>query len=115
MINGFRGALLVLWIGLLSGCAAAVVGGVAAGGYYLGKDERSIGEISSDTTITSTINSHYISDDVVKARKINVDTHRGVVTLYGTVPNQDVANRAVSIARSVKGVKQVISKLTIGG
>jgi hyperosmotically inducible protein len=115
MSTGIRGLLLVLWIGLLSGCAAAVVGGAAAGGYYIGQDERSVGEISSDATITSTINSHYIRDDVVKARKINVDTYRGVVTLYGTVPDQSVATRAVNIARGVKGVKQVVNKLTIGG
>lgn len=115
MTSGFRGILLMLWIGLLSGCAAAVVGGAAAGGYYVGKDERSVAEISSDATITSTINTRYVRDDVVKARQINVDTYRGVVTLYGTVPDQTVATRAVNIARGVKGVKQVVNKLTIGG
>jgi hyperosmotically inducible protein len=110
-----RSVMMAMVVSLLGGCAAAVVGGAAAGGYYVGKDDRSVSEISSDTTITSTINTRYIQDNVVKARQINVDTHRGVVTLYGKVASQDVASRAVAIARGVKGVKQVVSKLTIGG
>lgn len=109
-----RSAIVMVAVALLSGCAAAVVGGAAAGGYYAGKDERSVKEIASDTTITSTINKRYIQDGIVKAREINVDTFRGVVTLYGKVENQTVASRAVAIARGVNGVNQVVSKLTIG-
>lgn len=109
-----RDLLLVLGlVSALTGCAAAVVGGAAAGGYYVGKDERTLGEISSDATITSTINTRYVQDDLVSAMDINVDTHRGVVTLYGQVKSQAVATRAVQIARSVKGVKQVNSKLSV--
>lgn len=105
--------LLLCGVINLVGCAAAVVGGAAAGGYYVGKDDRSVGEISSDATITSTINSNYIKDDLVRAREINVDTYRGVVTLYGKVQSQAAADRAVQIARSVKGVKRVDSKLSV--
>ena len=108
-------AIVVLGSVLLGGCAAAVVGGAAAGGYYVGQDERSAGQITEDAGITATINSHYVKDDLVKARTINVDTYNGVVTLYGNVANQSVADRAVAIARGVKGVRQVVSKLTIGG
>lgn len=108
-------AIVAAWVGLLGGCAAAVVGGAAAGGYYVGQDDRSAGQIAEDASITSTINTRYVQDDLVKARTINVDTYNGVVTLYGSVANQAVADRAVSIARGVKGVRQVVSKLTIGG
>lgn len=107
-------AILMMTVSLLGGCAAVVVGGAAAGGYYAGQDERSVKEIANDTTITSTINKRYIQDGIVKAREINVDTYRGVVTLYGKVASQDVASRAVAIARGVNGVTQVVSKLTIG-
>ncbi len=98
---------------LLSGCGALVVGGAAAGGYYVGKDERSIGQISEDATITSSINAKYVKDDLVSALDINVDTRNGVVTLYGSVSSSAVAARAVQLARGVKGVKQVHSKLTV--
>ena len=109
-----RAVSVLVWIGFLSGCAAAVVGGAAAGGYYVGKDERSAGQIAEDASITSTVNTRYVGDDLVQARLINVDTYNGVVTLYGTVPNQAVVDRAVELARGVKGVQQVVSKLTIG-
>lgn len=105
--------VLFLSMGLLSGCGALVVGGAAAGGYYVGKDERTLGEITDDASITSSINASYVKDSQVSALDINVDTRRGVVTLYGSVDSQAVASRAVEIARSTKGVKQVISKLTV--
>lgn len=110
-----QGVGVAVCVGLLGGCAAAVVGGAAAGGYYVGTDERSVGEIADDASITSTVNTRFIQDDMVKARTINVDTYRGVVTLYGTVSSQAVIDRAVEIARGVKGVRQVVSKLTVGG
>ncbi|WJW76031.1 BON domain-containing protein [Thiohalobacter sp. IOR34] len=110
-----RGLALGLLLGslFLPGCGALVVGGAAAGGYYLGKDARTLGEITDDATITSTINSRYVKDSLVPALDINVDTYRGVVTLYGSVGSRAVAERAVAIARSVKGVKRVVSKLTV--
>lgn len=99
----------------LSGCGALVVGGAAAGGYYVGKDDRTLGEITDDATITSTINTRFVKDKQVSALDINVDTRRGVVTLYGSVASHSIANRAVEIAQGVKGVRQVISKLTVVG
>ena len=97
----------------LTGCAAAVVGGAAAGGYYVAKSDRTAAEIASDTAITSTINSRYVKDDLVSAFDVNVDTNRGIVTLYGNVPSQRAAQRAVELARTVKGVNRVQSKLTV--
>lgn len=108
-------AMITVCVGLLGGCAAAVVGGAAAGGYYVGQDERSAGQIAEDAGITATINTRFLRDDMVKARTINVDTFNGVVTLYGEVSSQAIVDRAVSIARGVKGVRQVVSKLTVGG
>ena len=96
-----------------SGCGALVVGGAAAGGYYVGKDDRSVAWISEDAAITSRINTRYVKDDLVSAMDVNVDTRNGVVTLYGPVPSAAAAERAVSLARGTRGVKQVVSRLTI--
>jgi hyperosmotically inducible protein len=98
---------------VLGGCAAAVVGGAAAGGYYVAQSDRTAAEIASDTTITSSINTLYVRDQLVSAFDVNVDTSRGVVTLYGNVPSQQAAQRAVELARSVAGVKRVQSKLAV--
>jgi hyperosmotically inducible protein len=104
-------ALLVA--GLLNGCAALVVGGVAAGGYYVVKDERSLAEITDDAGITASINSKFLTDDLVSPIAVNVGTHKGVVTLHGTVEHPAAARRAYDLAYSVKGVTRVFSKLSI--
>ena len=108
-----RWLLLGVSILLLTGCAAAVVGGAAAGGYYVARDDRSAEQIRADGNITSAINSRYVQDDLISALDINVDTRRGVVTLRGSVASSAVAARAVSLARGVDGVTQVISRITI--
>ncbi|OYV77637.1 MAG: hypothetical protein B7Z66_03645 [Chromatiales bacterium 21-64-14] len=90
-----------------------VVGGAAGGGYYVGKDQRSVGQISDDTAITARINSHYLRDPDIKSRDIDVDTYQGVVTLHGTVPSTQALGRAIAIAKATKGVKQVVSKLSV--
>ncbi|MGD8999446.1 MAG: BON domain-containing protein [Granulosicoccaceae bacterium] len=101
--------LILLSALLLGGCTAAMVGGAAVGGYYVGKDERSVGQITEDGVITSKVNAKYVNDNLVKARDINVDTYNNVVYLYGHVDSRAAYDRAVALARSVKGVKQVVS------
>jgi hyperosmotically inducible periplasmic protein len=96
-----------------AGCAPALIGAGAAGGYYVGKDERSVGEIAEDTATTARVNAEYARDEVVSAWAVNVDTFRGNVTLYGNVPSREAAERAVRLAQGVKGVKQVDSKLNV--
>jgi len=96
-----------------SGCVPAAIGGAAAGGYYVGKDERSIGQIADDATITATIKAKHAKDDLVRVWDINVDTYEGVVTLYGSLPSRDAESRAISLAESTGGVRRVISKITV--
>jgi hyperosmotically inducible protein len=111
-----RRLIWLVWLVLplsMSGCAPVLIGGAAVGGYYVGKDDRSVSQIASDASITASINAKYAKDSQVSAIDINVDTRYGVVVLYGNVSSQHVANRAVQIARSTKGVKKVISKLTV--
>ena len=103
----------LLLAGLLNGCAVLVVGGAAAGGIYVLKDDRSFGEITADTKITTSVNTRFFKDDLISPIAINVDTFRGVVTLHGTVDNPAEARRTYDLAYSVEGVTQVISKLNI--
>ena len=101
---------LCIW---LQGCAAAVVGGAAAGGYYVGRDGRSAEQASADASITSAINTRYVQDDGIDALAIRVETRRGVVTLRGRVSSAPVAARAVELARAVPGVARVESQLIV--
>src|SRR3989339_1050126 len=82
------------------GCAAAVVGGGATGGYAVGTDERSASTMLDDAAITAKVKTELIGDKNVKARNIDVDTVAGVVILSGYVDSQQEANRAASHAKS---------------
>ncbi len=98
---------------VMSGCAPALLAGGAAAGYYVGKDQRSVGEILDDAGITAAINAKFVKDPNVSAFDINVDTRNGVVTLYGSVANTDIEDQAIYLAQQVKGVRKIISKLTV--
>jgi osmotically-inducible protein OsmY len=96
-----------------TGCFWLAVGGAGVAGYEIGKDDRSVGTKFDDASITTGVKTKFINDDQVDAININVDTYEGVVTLNGSVPSKSVERRAVQIARSVKGVKGVVSKLVL--
>ena len=68
---------------------------------------------NSDAGITTAVKSKLAADDTVKASKIDVDTKRSVVTLTGTVDSAQAESRAVEIARSTNGVKNVVDQLTV--
>ena len=106
-------AMLILLF-TMSGCAAALVGGGAAGGYAVGTDERPVDRMVDDSTITSHIKNEMIKDDTVKARKIDVDTVSGHVTLNGVVETRAESQRAVEITEGVQGVRSVRNNLQIG-
>jgi hyperosmotically inducible periplasmic protein len=98
---------------LVAGCAAALVGGAAAGGYYVGKDERTAKQIAADGAITSSVKTKLIADPAVKALDVNVDTRNNVVILRGTVAKADQRVAAERIARTVKGVSGVRNELRV--
>ncbi|MBE9538342.1 MAG: BON domain-containing protein [Proteobacteria bacterium] len=96
--------LQIIIIYCLTGCSGLIVAV---------DDKRSLGELADDATITSSINVKYLTDELVSALDINVDTYRGVVTLDGLVDNQTAATRAIDLALSAGNVAKVISNLTI--
>ncbi|ECI2867575.1 molecular chaperone OsmY, partial [Salmonella enterica subsp. enterica] len=49
----------------------------------------------------------------IKSNDISVNTSKGVVTLNGFVSSQDQAERAVTLAKGVEGVKSVSDKLHV--
>ena len=92
----------------LTGCADLHGGGVGAG-----SERRSFQEISDDASITSKINMEYFKDELIHTIRIDVDTHRGIVTLHGYADHQEEATRAIDIALDTPGVSKVISNLVI--
>lgn len=114
MKNLFRLSLLIAVIGSLYGCAAALIGGGAAGGYYVAKDKGAIGQYTNDAVITSKIKAKYVKDLALKSFGVSVSTNHRVVSLVGAVPNVALRNRAILVAQNTAGVRAVnASNLTI--
>lgn len=74
---------------------------------------ESTGEYIDDTVLTTKVKSTFIGDSRIKANDINVKTYKGVVQLSGFVDTQAEADRAVQLARTVKGVKAVNNSLIV--
>jgi hyperosmotically inducible protein len=72
-----------------------------------------VGCAQSDSGITTSVKTQLVADDLVKARNINVDTKDRVVTLTGTVQSATEEAKALQIARTTKGVTDVVDNITI--
>ena len=70
---------------------------------------------ADDAMITAKVKAALIEDKEVQAVKIDVKTTQGVVVMSGTVPNAAVGKRALQLASSVQGVRDVKSELKVKG
>ena len=66
-----------------------------------------------DAVITASVAAGLIRDPDLSALKIDVDTQKGVVSLYGPAPSEAARLRATNIAKAVRGVSSVDNKLTV--
>ncbi len=99
---------------MFSGCAPAILGGAAYGGYKGATDERSVGTIMDDSILSTKIKTKMIGDEFIKARNIDVDVLNGVVYLIGVVESSSQKRMAAGIARGVEGVRHVENQLLVG-
>jgi osmotically-inducible protein OsmY len=74
---------------------------------------RTAGAMVDDSAIANTIREKIVADKELSILKINTDVFNGDVTLLGVVPNKTAEGHLIALARSVKGVKSVTSKLTV--
>ena len=65
------------------------------------------GEYVDDTVITTKVKAAIFAEPSLKSAEINVETFRGTVQLAGFVKYQADINKAVDVARSVRGVTEV--------
>jgi len=72
------------------------------------------GEEVTDAWILGRVKAGLVGIDVLKGSDINVDCSSHVVTLKGRVPSETARDKAVAIARDVKGVTNVVDRLTVG-
>lgn len=71
------------------------------------------GEYIDDSVITTKVKAAILDESTLKVAEINVETFKGIVQLSGFVTSQAAVNKAVDIARNVRGVKSVKNDMRI--
>jgi osmotically-inducible protein OsmY len=72
-------------------------------------------EYAEDSLITTKVKAAMFEDSSLKSMEINVETYKGVVQLSGFVRSRDEINKAVELARKVKGVESVKDAMIVKG
>ncbi len=73
------------------------------------------GEYIDDTAITVKVKAAIFEEASLKSAEINVETSKGVVQLSGFVRSRADINKAVQVAKGVKGVKSVKNDMILKG
>ena len=71
------------------------------------------GEYVDDAVLTTKVKAAIFNEPGLKSFEINVETFKGVVQLSGFVNSQADINKAVEVARSVKGVVSVKNNMRV--
>ena len=75
--------------------------------------QEGTGEYVDDSVITTKVKAAIFNEPTLKSSEINVETFKGVVQLSGFVSSQADINKAVEVARSVKGVTSVKNDMRV--
>mgnify|MGYP001583552611 CR=1 FL=1 len=92
--NRFATFVFAMLMAVLVGCAST-------------SQQEGTGEYFDDSVITTKVKAAIFDEPSLKSAEINVETFKGVVQLGGFVSSQTNINKAVELARGVKGVKSV--------
>ena len=98
-INFISAAILTALFVSVLGCQSA--------SHHSAPPKESTGEYVDDSYITTKVKAAILNERTLKSAEINVETFKGVVQLSGFVNSRSDINRAVEVARTVKGVKSV--------
>ena len=71
------------------------------------RTQEGTGEYLDDTVITTKVKAAILGEPGLKVSEINVETFKGVVQLSGFVNSREDINKAMRVARGVKGVTSV--------
>ena len=94
LFNRFVSLFFVVVLASLLGCAST-------------SKQEGTGEYVDDTVLTGKVKAEIFNDPSLKSAEINVETFKGVVQLSGFVNSREDINKAIKVARSVKGVVSV--------
>lgn len=92
--NRFATFFFVIVLASLLGCASTA-------------KQEGTGEYVDDTVLTGKVKAAIFNDPALSSAEINVETFKGVVQLSGFVNSREDINKAIQVARGVKGVTSV--------
>lgn len=96
---------LILVAGLTSGLAGCASDKPMPG--------ATVGSFMDDSYLTTAVKTKLLGDTGLKAFDIKVITENQVVTLKGTLPTAALRDQAITVAKSVGGVKDVVSEIEV--
>ena len=70
-------------------------------------------EAIEDGVVTAKVKTKLIEDPITKMHHIGVDTFKGTVHLSGFVETEEARTRALQLARSIDGVKNVMDAMEV--
>ena len=91
---------LILMLATMLGCASTT-------------RQESTGEYFDDTVLTTKVKAAIFNEPTLKSAEINVETFKGIVQLSGFVSSAADVQKAVELARSVKGVTSIKNDMRI--
>ena len=98
--NRFATFFFAILLAVLFGCASTA-------------KQEGTGEYIDDAVITTKVKAAIFNEPSLKSTEINVETFKGTVQLSGFVNSQADINKAVEVARSVKGVVSVKNNMKL--
>jgi osmotically-inducible protein OsmY len=99
-LNRFLAVLAALAMAVTLGCAST-------------SRSEGTGEYVDDTVITAKVKTAILGESTLKSTEINVETFKGTVQLSGFVNSQSDVNKAIVVAKNVKGVKSVKNDMRV--
>ena len=75
--------------------------------------QEGTGEYFDDTVITTKVKTAIFNEPSLKSAEINVETFKGVVQLTGFVSSRANIDKAIEVARGVKGVTSVRNNMRL--
>jgi osmotically-inducible protein OsmY len=98
--NRFVTFIFAILLASLLGCAATPT-------------QEGTGEYFDDTAITAKVKAAIFNEPSLKSAEISVETFKGTVQLTGFVSSRANINKAVELARGVKGVTSVKNDMRV--
>jgi len=98
--NRFATVIVAVLLAFMLGCAGT-------------STKEGTGEYFDDTVITGKVKAAIFNEPSLKSAEINVETFKGTVQLSGFVSSRADINKAVEVARGVKGVTSVKNDMRV--